>query len=117
MWLVATLPATSSPAPLRPYDRAPSSPPDMRTLHLLRTPDILCANDSRVFVSYCLITPRRLNRTAELSGCTMCVFSFAPAVRQAARKALFDSACQIANRHVLSTRPLFLGQNPSEYES
>src|ERR1017187_2625958 len=26
---------------------APSSPPDMRTLHLLRTPDILCANDKR----------------------------------------------------------------------
>src|ERR1035441_5317097 len=26
---------------------APSSPPDMRTLHLLRTPDILCANDNR----------------------------------------------------------------------
>ena|ERR1017187_7546751 len=25
---------------------APSSPPDMRTLHLLRTPDILCANDT-----------------------------------------------------------------------
>ena len=24
---------------------APSSPPDMRTLHLLKTPDILCAND------------------------------------------------------------------------
>src|ERR1035441_8243264 len=25
---------------------APSSPPDMRTFHLLKTPDILCANDS-----------------------------------------------------------------------
>src|ERR1017187_8569212 len=31
---------------------APSSPPDMRTLHLLRTPDILCANDTRQLVSY-----------------------------------------------------------------
>src|ERR1035437_3453816 len=31
---------------------APSSPPDMRTLHLLRTPDILSANDSRQTVSY-----------------------------------------------------------------
>src|ERR1035437_6079746 len=38
---------------------APSSPPDMRTLHLLRTPDILCANDSRQFGNY------QLNNTAQ----------------------------------------------------
>src|ERR1039457_833643 len=38
---------------------APSSPPDMRTLHLLRTPDILCANDSRQFGNY------QLNSTAQ----------------------------------------------------
>src|ERR1019366_8581883 len=31
---------------------APSSPPVMRTLHLLRTPDILCANDNRPTGSY-----------------------------------------------------------------
>ena len=34
---------------------APSSPPDMRTLHLLRTPDILCANDNRLPGSYSYI--------------------------------------------------------------
>ena len=33
---------------------APSSPLAMRTLHLLKTPDILCANDKRLSVSYCL---------------------------------------------------------------
>src|SRR5450631_4133033 len=31
---------------------APSSPPEKRTLHLLKTPDILCANDNRLSVSY-----------------------------------------------------------------
>src|SRR5665213_654788 len=35
---------------------APSSPPDMRTLHLLRTPDILCANDNRPPGSYHSVT-------------------------------------------------------------
>jgi hypothetical protein len=30
----------------------PSSPPVMRTFHLLKTPDILLANDSRQTVSY-----------------------------------------------------------------
>src|ERR1017187_5050339 len=35
---------------------APSSPPDMRTLHLLRTPDILCANDNRPLGSYLPVT-------------------------------------------------------------
>jgi hypothetical protein len=30
---------------------APSSPPEKRTLHLLKTPDILCANDNRLSVS------------------------------------------------------------------
>src|ERR1019366_4298495 len=34
---------------------APSSPPVMRTLHLLKTPDILCANDSRLPVSYIVV--------------------------------------------------------------
>src|ERR1017187_2240948 len=34
---------------------APSSPPDMRTLHLLRTPDILCANDTRTAANYYLV--------------------------------------------------------------
>ncbi|SPE17520.1 hypothetical protein SBA5_1010003 [Candidatus Sulfotelmatomonas gaucii] len=33
---------------------APSSPPVMRTLHLLKTPDILCANDTDHPISYCL---------------------------------------------------------------
>jgi hypothetical protein len=28
----------------------------MRTLHLLKTPDILCANDSRLCLSYCLVS-------------------------------------------------------------
>src|ERR1039458_4043752 len=32
----------------------PSSPPVKRTLHLLKTPDILCANDNRPPVSYYL---------------------------------------------------------------
>ena len=30
----------------------PSSPPVMRTFHLLKTPDILCANDNRLSGSY-----------------------------------------------------------------
>ena len=30
----------------------PSSPPDKRTLHLLKIPDILCANDNRKPGSY-----------------------------------------------------------------
>src|SRR5450631_1558103 len=34
---------------------APSSPPVKRTLHLLKTPDILCANDNRPTGSYCLV--------------------------------------------------------------
>src|ERR1035441_10101441 len=34
---------------------APSSPPVKRTLHLLKSPDILCANDSRQSVSYLAI--------------------------------------------------------------
>src|ERR1039458_1308790 len=60
MWLVTTLPATSSPAPPRSSDgsmlsrMAPSSPPAMRTFHLLKTPDILCANDNRQLGSYWL---------------------------------------------------------------
>ena len=33
----------------------PSSPPDMRTLHLLKLPDILLANDNRPTVSYWLM--------------------------------------------------------------
>ena len=40
---------------------APSSPPDMRTLHLLKTPDILCADDNRFHMDY-----RRVNRLDEL---------------------------------------------------
>src|SRR5260370_27326790 len=33
----------------------PSSPPAMRTFHLLKTPDILCANDNRLLVNYQLV--------------------------------------------------------------
>jgi len=32
----------------------PSSPLEKRTLHLLKTPDILCANDNRLSKSYYL---------------------------------------------------------------
>jgi hypothetical protein len=35
---------------------APSSPPEKRTLHLLKTPDILCANDNRLLVNYYFVT-------------------------------------------------------------
>jgi hypothetical protein len=38
---------------------APSSPPEMRTLHLLKAPDILLANDNRQAVSYWLINTGR----------------------------------------------------------
>src|ERR1035441_9219921 len=41
---------------------APSSPPDMRTLHLLRTPDILCANDIRPPVSNFVAIPLKTAR-------------------------------------------------------
>jgi hypothetical protein len=37
---------------------APSSPHAMRTYHLLRIPDILLANDNRLFVSYLPINTR-----------------------------------------------------------
>jgi hypothetical protein len=35
-----------------------SSPLEMRTLHLLKTPDILLANDNRLFVSYLPVNTR-----------------------------------------------------------
>jgi hypothetical protein len=38
---------------------APSSPPVMRTLHLLKTPDILCANDISGFP---VTRPQRVRR-------------------------------------------------------
>ena len=38
---------------------APSSPPAKRTLHLLKTPDILCANDNRQPVSNLSSNSRR----------------------------------------------------------
>jgi hypothetical protein len=42
---------------------APSSPPVMRTLHLLKTPDILCANDSRPPGNYFVVNiPREPQR-------------------------------------------------------
>jgi len=41
----------------------PSSPPAMRTFHLLKTPDILCANDSRLPVCY-----SSANRTRDSFG-------------------------------------------------
>jgi hypothetical protein len=41
---------------------APSSPPVKRTLHLLKTPDILLANDNRPLVSYQLINMAALLR-------------------------------------------------------
>ena len=34
----------------------PSLPPEMRTFHLLKTADILCANDSRLLFSYHFVT-------------------------------------------------------------
>src|ERR1019366_2376535 len=40
---------------------APSSPPEKRTLHLLKTPDILCANDNRPTGSYSLVSILRLH--------------------------------------------------------
>jgi hypothetical protein len=33
----------------------PFLPPEKRTLHLLKTPDTLCANDNRLYVNYYLI--------------------------------------------------------------
>jgi type I restriction enzyme, S subunit len=35
----------------------PSSPPAMRTFHLLKTPDILCANDTTTGKSYLVVNP------------------------------------------------------------
>jgi hypothetical protein len=36
----------------------PSSPPVLRTFHLLKTPDILCANDNRLSGNYYLVNNR-----------------------------------------------------------
>src|ERR1035438_10129899 len=46
---------------------APSSPPVKRTLHLLKTPDILLANDSRLSVSNCSVTPWPASAAASLT--------------------------------------------------
>src|ERR1035441_10626272 len=62
---------------------APSSPPDMRTLHLLRTPDILCANDNRPLVSNKLSNSRawfwpwRCLVTEEVNDPLVCKVGFA----------------------------------------
>jgi hypothetical protein len=40
----------------------PSSPPAMRTFHLLKTPDILCANDSRQSGHYYSVHSARMKR-------------------------------------------------------
>ena len=40
----------------------PSSPPAMRTFHLLKTPDILCANDSRRSGNYYSVHSGRMKR-------------------------------------------------------
>ena len=49
---------------------APSSPPVKRTLHLLKTPDILCANDNRLTGSYWLINlPKGTCEMVQLLRC------------------------------------------------
>lgn len=59
----------------------PSSPPAMRTLHLLKTPDILCANDSRPTVSYWLSNPAKdcESRSTASFGATPQIDCFSPA--------------------------------------
>jgi hypothetical protein len=43
----------------------PSSPPVLRTFHLLKTPDILCANDNRQLGNYQLVN--RLDGKSRIS--------------------------------------------------
>jgi len=50
---------------------APSSPPEKRTFHLLKTPDILLANDNPLPGSYWLINiPNAFERIARIDEFT-----------------------------------------------